>query len=299
MQMTRLMKKAGQMLINRRKYPNQNQFQSDTTNISKIVYYGGVQNFIFSALQNALFALLPGFMDDEEDDEAEEKKQKLINTKTERIVNSMADTLLRGSGVYGAIISTIKNVVNEYYKQEEKGFTADHTYTILQATNLSPAVGSKLRKIYSGIQTNRFEKDPIAERGWDATIDGRLNLSPKYSVLGSVTEALTNIPLERAVIEITSIVEALDARNTLMQRIAMALGYRSWGVGAKNEEHDTIKTLAKIKRKEQGKIKAKETRRLNKIKKQEEFENMSMEEQDSVLQKRIQSRINSRMKQFQ
>ena len=299
MQMTRLMKKAGQMLINRRKYPNQNQFQSDTTNISKIVYYGGVQNFIFSALQNALFALLPGFMDDEEDDEAEEKKQKLINTKTERIVNSMADTLLRGSGVYGAIISTIKNVVNEYYKQEEKGFTADHTYTILQATNLSPAVGSKLRKIYSGIQTNRFEKDPIAERGWDATIDGRLNLSPKYSVLGSVTEALTNIPLERAVIEITSIVEALDARNTLMQRIAMALGFRSWGVGAKNEEHDIIKTLAKIKRKEEGKIKAKETRRLNKIKKQEEFENMSMEEQDSVLQKRIQSRINSRMKQFQ
>lgn len=282
MQMTRLMKKAGQMLINRRKYPDQSQFQSDTTNISKIVYYGAIQNFVFSALQNALFALAPGFMDDEDEEDVDEKRQKLINTKTERIVNSMADTLLRGSGVYGAIISTIKNVINEYYTQEEKGFTADHTYTMLQATNLSPAVGSKLRKVYSGIQTSKFEKDVIAERGWDATINGRLNLSPKYSILGSVTEALTNLPLERAVIELTSIVEALDARNTAMQRIAMGLGYRSWGVGAKNEEHDIIKTLAKIRRKEEGKVKAKATRKANKIKEKKELDAMSIMQRDSV-----------------
>ena len=190
--------------------------------------------------------------------------------------------MLRGSGVYGAIISTIKNVINEYYTQEEKGFTADHTYTMLQATNLSPAVGSKLRKVYSGIQTSKFEKDVIAERGWDATINGRLNLSPKYSILGSVTEALTNLPLERAVIELTSIVEALDARNTAMQRIAMGLGYRSWGVGAKNEEHDIIKTLAKIRRKEEGKVKAKATRKANKIKEKKELDAMSIMQRDSV-----------------
>ena len=299
MQMTRLMKKAGQMLINRRKYPNQSQFQSDTTNFSKIVYYGAVQNFVFSSLQNALFALAPGFMDDEEDEnekEAAEKREKIINTKTERIVNSMADTLLRGSGIYGAMISTVKNVINEYYRQEKKGFTADHTYTILQATNLSPAVGSKLRKIYSGIQTKRFEKDPIEQRGWDVTIDGRLNLSPSYSVLGSVTEAVTNLPLERAVIELNSIVEALDARNSAMQRISLSLGYRAWDVSAKNEEHELIKTIAEQKRKEEGKIKAKITREKNKKKKQEELEAMTPQQKDSILRRKINQRIRSRLR---
>ena len=32
--------------------------------------------------------------------------------------------------------------------EEKKGFTADHTYTVLELANLSPALGSKLRKIY-------------------------------------------------------------------------------------------------------------------------------------------------------
>jgi hypothetical protein len=63
---------------------------------------------------------------------------------------------------------------------------------------------------------------------------------------------------------VSSIVESLDERNTLYQRIALALGWRSWGVGAKNEEHDLIKAEAKIRRKAEGKIKAKETRENNK-----------------------------------
>ena len=46
MQYTRLMKKAGQDLINKR--------GDAKTNISKIIYYGFVQNLIFSTLQNAL-----------------------------------------------------------------------------------------------------------------------------------------------------------------------------------------------------------------------------------------------------
>ena len=43
------------------------------TNISKILYYGAVQNVIFSALQKSLFALA---FDDEEDDEAKAKKTR-------------------------------------------------------------------------------------------------------------------------------------------------------------------------------------------------------------------------------
>ena len=85
-----------------------------------------------------------------------------------------------------------------------------------------------------------------------------------------MTEGLTNLPLDRAVTEINALTEALDYRNTVWQRVALALGWRSWDVGAKNEEHELIKTEAKAKRKEEGKEKAKETRARKKKEKEEE-----------------------------
>ena len=267
-QLNRSIKKAALDIKNRRRTPGQTMLQSDFSNISKIIYYGTVQNIIFSALQNALFALIPGFED--EDDELTEEEQlekygKIYSTKQSRIVNGMVDTTLKGGfGIPGAFISTIKNAYLEYAKQKEKGFIGDQGYTILAAANLSPPVGSKLRKIYSAIKTEEFDKDVIAKRGWDITIDGKFNLSPKYKVLGSVTEGLTNLPLDRMVAEVSSITEALDARNSKWQRIALALGWKTWDVNVKNEEHELIKTEAKAKRKEEGKIKAKETRANNK-----------------------------------
>ena len=49
----------------------------------------------------------------------------------------------------------------------------------------------------------------------------------------------------------------------------MALGWKTWDVCAKNEEHDQIKIEGKEKRKEEGKAKAKKTREENKKKKKE------------------------------
>ncbi len=264
MQYTRLMKKAMQDLANGR--------GDAKTHISKIIYYGAVQNFVFSALQSALFAMIPGF-DDEEDEsmlttkeleKKREKEQRTDDTRTLRIVNSMTDSILKGSGLKGAVLATIKNTITEYFKQEEKGFTADHTYTILQALSLSPPIGSKARKIYSAIQSKKFDKDVLAARGFSITADGRLVLSPAYSIIGSLASGVANIPLDRVVDIINSYAEALDARNTAWQRIALALGWKTWDVGAKNEEHDLIKIEAKKKRKEEGKIKSKETRKKNK-----------------------------------
>ena len=194
-QLNRSIKKAALDIKNRRRTPGQTLLQSDFSNLSKIIYYGTIQNVIFSALQNALFALIPGF--EEEDDELTEEEQlekygKVYSTKQSRIIQGMIDTTLKGGfGLPGAFISTIKNAYTEYDKQEQKEFMADHTYTILALANLSPSVGSKLRKVYSAIQTKRFEKDVIEEREWDITIDGKFNLSPSYKVLGALTEGFT------------------------------------------------------------------------------------------------------------
>ena len=89
-------------------------------------------------------------------------------------------------------------------------------------------------------------------------------LSPTYDIIADVSSAVFNLPLNRAIDEVNAVSEALDARNTLYQRIALAAGWRVWDVGAKFEEHDLIKTHAKAKRKEEGIEKAKETRKRNK-----------------------------------
>ena len=258
MQMTRLMKKDALDIINGR--------GDWRAKVARITYYGAIQNFIFSSLQSALFAMLPGFDDDDENLTAAEldKKNAKEEAKIARVLNSMLDTLLRGSGVYGAVFSTVKNVIREYNKQEEKGFMSEHAYTVLSLFNISPPIGSKARKIHSAIQTRKFEKDEIAARGWGVVADGRLDLGPNWSILGKVLSAAVSVPLDRVVDELTSISEAFDARNKAWQRIALALGWKTWDVGAIEENAEAIKAAAKKKRKEAGVEKAKETRAANK-----------------------------------
>ena len=67
-QYTRLTKRAIQDLANKR--------GDWKTNVSKIIYYGAMQNLIFNVLQQALFAV--GFGDDEEETEKREKKYRIL-----------------------------------------------------------------------------------------------------------------------------------------------------------------------------------------------------------------------------
>ena len=277
MQMTRLIKKDALDLINGR--------GDWKVKVSMIAYYGMIQNAIFSSLQSALFALIPGF-DDEDDEDLTEEELLKKNTREEgkitRALNSMLDTLLRGSGVYGAILASAKNVIREYNKQEEKGFLGDHSYTILSLFDISPPIGSKARKINTAIKTRTFEKDAIAARGWAITAEGRLNLGPNWSVLGNVVSATTNVPLDRVVAELTSISEAMNAKHTAWQRLAMAAGWKTWDVGVKNEINEEIKEEAKARRKEEGVIKAAETRKRNKEEEKKAYEALSDEEKAAL-----------------
>ena len=258
-QVTRLFKKASRDFINVR--------GDQKTNMSKMVYYGAVQGLIFAALQNAIFI---GMDEDDEDEDVQRRK----DLKQSRILNSMTDTLLRGSGVYGAIVATLKNTINTYYREKDKSaFGKENANVILEALNLSPPIGSKLRKISNALKTEDFQSDQIEKMGWDVTYKGRVVLSPKYNVIASTTEALTNIPLERAMNEFLALSEMMDQRNSTLQRIALALGYRAWDVGAKIEEFDEIEIEAKQDRataaKERAKLKREEAARIKEAKKYE------------------------------
>ena len=103
----------------------------------------------------------------------------------------MIDNILNGMGFGGLVTATIKNGVITYNTQEEKGCNADHTYTILAFANMSPSIGSKLRKIYSAIKTKQIYGDAIDEMKW---YDPH---NPEWAVTASLIEAFTNLPTSR------------------------------------------------------------------------------------------------------
>ena len=226
LQYNRLIKKAANDLINGR--------GDWRSNVSRILYYGAAQNFIFSAMQQALFAVA---FDDEDDDE-------ILDTKTERIANGMLDSLLRGSGIAGAVLSTVKNSVIEYMEQDKKGFKADYAEVLVEAINLSPPLGSKARKLYSAGKARKFNKDIMKSMN---TFDYD---NPMWEAVGNVTSALTNIPLDRLIRKTDNVREALNQDNTALQRTFLMLGWDTWSLKVgekkivnKGKENEYVKYL--------------------------------------------------------
>ena len=242
MQYNRLIKKAAGDLINKR--------GDWRSNVSRIIYYGAIQSFIFSALQSALFALA---FDDEEDDEQ-------LSQKAERTLNSMVDSLLRGSGLAGAVVAAVKNGILELREQNERGFRADYGYVLVELLNVSPPIGSKARKVYKGgFQTYKFNKDLMGEMN---TFD--LD-NPVWDITGNLVSAATNLPLDRGFRKIDNISAALNQDNETWQRIAVALGWDQWSLGieTKYEKRDKLKEEIREKKKEEKK---KNKQRCTKIK---------------------------------
>ena len=230
------------------------------THIAKITYYLAIQNIMFSVLQQGLFAVLFSG-DDKDDEEAKKKKAKELDKKYISIADGVLDTILRGTGFVGGITATLKNMYLKYNEEKEKDFKADYAKVVLEGANISPPIGSKLRKLYSGFQQTKFEKDLIKERGWGVMQDGRVHLGPLYGVTGKVVEATTNIPMDRIVNKIENVSQAMNSKNTALQRLMIGIGFSPYSTGVEDTEGDLeIRTKAKEVRAEEGKIKAKETR---------------------------------------
>ena len=251
MQMTRLTKKALSDLVNRRRRAGMGQFQSDTSNISRIMYYGLIQNLWFGALQTGLMFMMFGW------DEDEERKQKLEI----RVANGALDTLLRGTGVYGAAISTLKNVILKWREESQKGWNRDDLRIAQEAISLSPPLGSKLRKIMNAVRTEKYNK------GVSEKIGLRIE-NPNLSIAVNLTEALTNIPVARLVNKANNVEEALSGNHDIWQRVALVSGWNRWDVGVKDEELEQAKKEAKEERrikKKQEKAKDKKIKQAKKV----------------------------------
>jgi hypothetical protein len=204
------------------------------SHISRIIYYGAIQNAIFYSLQTALFAMMFG---DDEDDE-------VISTKTGRVINGSVDSLLRGMGVGGAVVSTVKNMIKTVYEQKQKPRNKrEEGAVLMEFLNLSPPIGIKARQIMSGSKTLNWNEDKIAEMPL-------YNLdNPIWEAGFNYTQAVTNVPLARLHSKVNNLREASSSDNETWQRIALFLGWSKWNLGIKNKSK---KSKSRRKRKGGG-----------------------------------------------
>ena len=233
MQYARLIKKAAGDLVNKR--------GDWRSNVSRIIYYGALQNIIFSSLQSAIFALA---FDDEEPEKDE------IDQKTQRIINGTIDTLLRGSGIAGAVVSTIKNTALKFI-EEDKDKRPEFERVLVEMMQVSPPIGSKARKIFGALKTYEYNRDVIGEMG-------AFNLeNPIYNITGNITSATLNLPLDRVFRKIDNMKEVFNQDNQTWQRIALALGWDQWSLGI--DPYKDVKEAEKKLREEKSKNKKKKS----------------------------------------
>ena len=212
MQYTRLTKKAIGDLANGR--------GDWKENVSRIIYYGVAQNILFGALQSGLMFML--FGDEPDEDE--------VDKKSIRVANGILDSLLRGTGIYGAAVATLKNVAMKTAQELEKGFGKKSKEKIaVEIMNISPPIGSKLRKVMNSVNSYDYNKDTMSK------MDASFN-NPAWDVGANLIEATTNVPLARVVSKARNVELALSAGLEPWQRTALMLGWSKWDIGVEDAE---------------------------------------------------------------
>lgn len=210
-QYARLTKKAASDLINGR--------GDAKTNISKLLYYGAVQNLIFNTLQQAAFAI--AFGDDDEDEK--KKEEKYIS-----VANGMADGLLRGIGVGGAVIATLKNALIKIIKESEKKRPDYAETAVIQLLGISPPIQSKAQKIRSALKSYEWNKDEMKEKGF--SLD-----NPAYLAGANVISASTNVPLDRVIKKVDNVRAATRDDISKLERMMLLAGWSDWQLGIQPE----------------------------------------------------------------
>ena len=184
------------------------------TNVSKIIYYMVVQNIIFTALQQALFAVAFGD-DDEKEDE--------MNKKYIRMANSMSDSILRGLGFAGAAVSVAKNVAIKIAQESDKKAPKfeEAAWKLLE---ISPPISSKISKFRSAGRQISWNRKEIREKG--------LSLENPAAMAGAqIIAGATNLPVDRALRKIDNVQNALSEDAEMWQRVALLSGWQDWEIG--------------------------------------------------------------------
>jgi len=172
-------------------------------NVSKILYYGFVQNLAFNALQQALF------MADEDS----------ITEKQKKTAMGMLDSYARGFGIGGNAFVVGKNIMLDLVERSERN-NPEYIDAVQKLTQLSPGINSRFSKLKSAayVYENKVEEMP-----------GPVSFSnPLLQVTTNIVEGVAGISLERLRKKAQNLADATDEENDWLTRAALLTGYPKW-----------------------------------------------------------------------
>lgn len=169
--------------------------------MSKILYYGAVQNLMFLPLQQGIMwatsGILPMMMGGGDDKDKEESLKQSYN-----ILNQSLNATLKGLGIYGVLAATLKDIGIEAFlqfapKSEHEEIKKAYDYIVTGTPkkekasqvilNAIPTLSIKLKNVDRALRERKEGRTPLEER-WN-------NAVPYISSV----DALGNIPTNRLV----------------------------------------------------------------------------------------------------
>ena len=136
----------------------------------------------------------------------------------------MADGLLRGIGLGGAVIATLKNALIKIIKESEKKRPDYAETTVMQLLGISPPIQSKAQKIRSALKSYEWDKKEMLEKGF--SLD-----NPAYLAGANVISASTNVPLDRIVKKVDNVRAATRNDISKLERMMLLAGWSDWQLG--------------------------------------------------------------------
>ena len=212
MQYARLMKRAAQDIINKR--------GDWKTNWSKLIYYSFVQNFLFNAMQQALFAM--GF-DDEDDEKSQERLAKTAE--------GMFDSILRGTGIYGNIVMMGKNVAVDVARRANKP-VPKFGEAAWKLFDVAPPLDRKVTQIRQALYVFDYEMDEVKDAG--ISLD-----NPAAMSAARLISATANIPVDQAMRLYEQVKAVSDDETETWQKVALILGWDGWTLNIE-EDRDIL-----------------------------------------------------------
>jgi len=190
------------------------------SNISRILYYGAIQNMMFNALQQAVFAAIGN--DDPED----------LDEKTIATLNGMLTSLMRGMGVAGSIMSAIKDVGLDLYDRatnEEKP-RPEFYKSVFEALNIAPPLDVKVSKFVRGMNTYEYNMDSPATKDY-------FNIeNPLYMSGALITASITNLPLDRLLQKMINVKDAMTEEQETWKSLFELAGWSEWQLESKSQQ---------------------------------------------------------------
>ena len=204
MQYARIQKRAVQDIANGR--------GSMKENVGKIIYYGFLQNLMFNALQQGMFAI--GFGDGEI---GEEEEKKMF-----RAMNGMIDSQLRGLGMAGVTVQVLKNLGIDIYERSQRD-RPEYSDAWIKLLEFSPAIKSKLSRFKGAAYPfdSKKRRQEVFDKGF--SLD-----NPAYESMAKVVSGVTNVPLDRMYSKVNNLHAASQEETETWKAVAMVMGWPEW-----------------------------------------------------------------------